>query len=450
MNQNEQQQTKEFKGVFIPTDILQDPNLKGDEKILLALIDHYTTNGEKHACYLTNEQLADVTGISYHSLRDRVKPHLIQKGYVTTNGGIKSVSRNHDTNRVSRNHDTNRCDEIQQGYRETTIQIESVEDNSETTTPMSRNHDTQCRETAIQRNNKKEEKDIITKPILIKRDDTSANNTVVIDEVEDIPEWMYDAPTVEPFEQYTDDVQATDTVTDKVSNNTDSFGDIIADALQADEEEQTDLTQYEDVLPSDLSNPNNPFLGVPVDYLKADGTITHTDPESLSNGLKTTPVDLSTDKTETDTTDNNKNNTSIPMELTLTERKAKQAEITQKWKNFIQQVPTMDRETADKYLNNFIVAANKYFTGEYIERITTQWREQFEFTAKPPYDIEQAKRIVQNGVNQYAEQNTIARTLYSIFCKPVNRHWLETTIAEAKQKRDAERNQYKPDGDLPF
>ena len=65
MNPNEQQANREFKGVFIPVQILQNPNLKGDEKITLALIQHYTINGEKHACYLTNERIAEITGINY-------------------------------------------------------------------------------------------------------------------------------------------------------------------------------------------------------------------------------------------------------------------------------------------------------------------------------------------------------------------------------------------------
>lgn len=83
--------TNEFPGLWIPNDILK-LDLKFDEKAILAIIAFYTSKGDRHACYLTNQKLSQITGIPYYAIRDRIKPTLLEKGYIASNGGIKTIS----------------------------------------------------------------------------------------------------------------------------------------------------------------------------------------------------------------------------------------------------------------------------------------------------------------------------------------------------------------------
>lgn len=70
---------------------MQRTDLSGAEKIVLAIIHYYTVEGNSHACFLTNQELADMTGDKYYHIRDDVKPSLRKKGLIDT-VGIKSVS----------------------------------------------------------------------------------------------------------------------------------------------------------------------------------------------------------------------------------------------------------------------------------------------------------------------------------------------------------------------
>lgn len=392
---NEVERETNFKGIFIPTAILQCPDLKGDEKILLALIDHYTTNGEKHACYLTNEQMAEATGIDYYRLRDSIKPKLKEKGYITTNGGIKAVSNRcsekHDTNsRCSEKHDTN-------SVVESTIQMEgkknTIDGVVETTIGG-------VVKSTIQRKNKKEEKEILSIPTITKRDshytDTvgSSNGSVDIG----MPEWLQDVPPTEPFELYE---EPTGTVTDKVGSNKGSLEGRNTDTFQADESE-TDTNNNSKI--ADLGH-----------YQAEGGATTHRQPETLPNGLKTTPTGAT----------GNVNN------LSLQDRKALQSELTRKWDNFILQVPNMRRDTSDTYFNRFLDKVKLYYTGDFIQRITSNWSDQYQGAANESWNDTKAKAIVKYGVSCAWPDTSIAHAVKQRFGR-VNREWLTAAIQDAK------------------
>lgn len=81
----------DFKGVWIPLEIMQRTDLNYDEKVVLAIIHYYTVEGNSHACFLTNQDIADLTALKYYHVRDDVKPSLRKKGLIDT-VGLKSVS----------------------------------------------------------------------------------------------------------------------------------------------------------------------------------------------------------------------------------------------------------------------------------------------------------------------------------------------------------------------
>ena len=91
MNTEDKTNQNQPKGIFIPFEVLQ-MDLKADEKIVLSIIAYYTEKGKSHACYLTNEQIAEMTGISYYLIRDRIKPALRKKELIASNGGVKNKS----------------------------------------------------------------------------------------------------------------------------------------------------------------------------------------------------------------------------------------------------------------------------------------------------------------------------------------------------------------------
>lgn len=431
MNSNEQQANREFKGVFIPVEILQNPNLKGDEKITLALIQHYTINGEKHACFLTNERIAEITGINYYKLRDRVKPKLVKLGYISTNGGIKSVStkqQNHDTNSVDGIQQDNSKNTIQIDDSKTTIQIESIEDNSKTTIEEQRNHDTPNSKTTIQRKIKKEEKEIYILPTINKSDshqsdpdpvnNITSNLELYVDgNTPDVPEWMNELKPVEPFEQYTDDVQGEamqetdnntfqaderendpDPVTDKINNITSSWDEGIDgenDLSQADENNPDEPQENETSLKAALS-----------DERGDGGTTTHRQAESLSNGEKTTSMGV----TDPETDNVNNNFITDTQKMTVQERKEKQTELSRKWENFKEQVPQMHRADAEMYFKRFLTKVEEYYTGTHIA--ITQDRFRREFNALKPladWNEQAAKKDIETWISQGFNPDTLKR-----------------------------------------
>ena len=67
------------KGIWIPLEIWQDSTLSWNEKILLMEIDSFTSQGKE--CYISNEFIADLLGVSERSARLYLS-NLIESGLV--------------------------------------------------------------------------------------------------------------------------------------------------------------------------------------------------------------------------------------------------------------------------------------------------------------------------------------------------------------------------------
>ena len=79
-------------GVFIPMEVLQ-MDLTPIEKIVYA---YYLQlcQCEQGAAFATNENVADVLGISAYTLHDKIKPNLRKKGFIISNGISTTVVKN--------------------------------------------------------------------------------------------------------------------------------------------------------------------------------------------------------------------------------------------------------------------------------------------------------------------------------------------------------------------
>lgn len=81
---NEQQ-----KGIWIPTEILEDNRLDLTEKVILAIYKYYTVDGDAHCCFLTKEQIADMIGTSPKTVQ-RTKNKLKELNLIDSDGGIRT------------------------------------------------------------------------------------------------------------------------------------------------------------------------------------------------------------------------------------------------------------------------------------------------------------------------------------------------------------------------
>lgn len=68
-----------IKGIWIPIEIWQDRSLSWNEKILLMEIDSFTSKG--HECYISNEYIADLLGVTERSA-GRLLSHLLESGLI--------------------------------------------------------------------------------------------------------------------------------------------------------------------------------------------------------------------------------------------------------------------------------------------------------------------------------------------------------------------------------
>ena len=68
-----------IKGIWIPIEIWQDKSLSWNEKILLMEIDSFTSKG--HECYISNEYIADLLGVTERSA-SRLLSHLLESGLI--------------------------------------------------------------------------------------------------------------------------------------------------------------------------------------------------------------------------------------------------------------------------------------------------------------------------------------------------------------------------------
>lgn len=67
------------KGIWIPIEVRQDKSLSWNEKILLMEIDSFTSKG--HECYISNEYIADLLGVSERCARKYLS-HLMDAGFI--------------------------------------------------------------------------------------------------------------------------------------------------------------------------------------------------------------------------------------------------------------------------------------------------------------------------------------------------------------------------------
>lgn len=81
---NEQQ-----KGIWIPTEILEDNRLDLTEKVILAIYKYYTVDGDAHCCFLTNDKIAEMIGESKRTIQ-RVKKNLKELNLIDSDGGIRT------------------------------------------------------------------------------------------------------------------------------------------------------------------------------------------------------------------------------------------------------------------------------------------------------------------------------------------------------------------------
>lgn len=81
---NEQQ-----KGIWIPTEILEDNRLDLTEKVILAIYKYYTVDGDAHCCFLTNDKLTEMIGVSKRTIQ-RTKQKLKELNLIDTDGGIRA------------------------------------------------------------------------------------------------------------------------------------------------------------------------------------------------------------------------------------------------------------------------------------------------------------------------------------------------------------------------
>ena len=77
-----------MEGLFIPKEILKIQELTSTEKMVLSLYKYYTEKGTNKCCSLTKPQIADELNISTRYMK-KIKSHLVDLGYIRTDGGIK-------------------------------------------------------------------------------------------------------------------------------------------------------------------------------------------------------------------------------------------------------------------------------------------------------------------------------------------------------------------------
>ena len=372
-----ERETNKTKGIFIPIEILQTA-LTAEEKIVFALIDNLTRNGEKHACWMTNREIANLTGIKYYRLRDVVKPALREKGYITTNGVVATSNWYRENNdgcscgNYGYRENNDGCSCSNDGYRENDYTPDTEIEGA----GCSCGNDGGIVETTTQIKNNKDNSYLL-KPLLIETetysgaDNLSNDNTpiegITVDDVEDVPRWLDEMPSAEPFELYTEDVQF----------------------------EENGLIPIGETPLTNAPNTETPNM----DYLRAlnaeCGTTDRADGEKAAEGEKQPLNAPSMVEGDNGKADNN-NLTSNDMELTIAERKEKQHDLNLKWRKYLAQIIVMSDEDREKYFDNFKRAAAKYFTGEYIQMTIDRYSAEYADKIK---EIEEKQRA--NGGKRF-------------------------------------------------
>lgn len=415
--QHKQSIVETNKGIWVSREILQ-MDLTPSEKLVYALLCQLSQM-EKQAAYITNKQVSQITGIAETTVKNKIKPELRKLGLLQTVGIYNDVMHlKGDTKGMHLKGDGDMHLKGDRGCTQKVIQNnnEILQENIKVTYLTS---DSNYNEDTLSKQDVN-----IVKSDCHQSDSDAINNLTsnlelyVDDNTPDVPEWMNELPVTEPFVQYTDDIQGEamektnelsqaderendpDPVTDKINNIT-SSGDEVT-------EEYNELFQDEETDPDpDEPQENETSLNAVLSDERGDGgTTTHRQAESLSNGEKTT----STSATDPVTDKDNNNFITDTQNMTVTERKEKQTELSRKWENFKEQVPQMHRADAEMYFSRFLSKVEQYYTGTHIN--TTQERFIREFNDLKPltdWNEEQAKQDVENWIGQGFNPDTLKR-----------------------------------------
>ena len=396
------------KGIWVSREILQ-MDLTPSEKLVYALLCQLSQM-EKQAAYITNKQVSQITGIAETTVKNKIKPELRKLGLLQTVGIYNDVKHlKGDTKGMHLKGDT-----------KGTPQDMHLKGDGD----MHLKGDRGCTQKVTQNNN-----EILQENIKVtyytsdshQSDSDAINNLTsnlelyVEDNTPDVPEWMDELPVTEPWEQYTEDIQGEamqqtnntfqaderendpDPVTDKV--NITSSGDEVT-------EEYNELFQDEETDPDELQENETSLNAVLSDEHNESGTTTHGQGESLPNGEKIASMGVTDPVNDKD---NNNLNNDI-QNMTVTERKEKQAELSRKWENFKSQVPQMHRADAEMYFSRFLTKVGEYFTGKHID--LTQERFIREFNDLKPladWNEQAAKKDIETWIAQGFNTDTLKR-----------------------------------------
>ena len=421
MNSNEQQQKQTIvetnKGIWVSREILQ-MDLTPSEKLVYALLCQLSQM-EKQAAYITNKQVSKITGIAETTVKNKIKPELRKLGLLKTVGIYNDVKHlKGDTKGMHLKGDT-----------KGTPQDMHLKGDGD----MHLKGDRGCTQKVTQNNNEILQENIKLTYILRdshQREPDRINNNplgIYVDSnTPDIPEWMNELKPVEPFEQYTDDIQgeAMEKTTNNTSKTDERENDPVTDNKITSSDEgiggenalnglkvalgvsPDELLQAEETDPDDPQENKTSKLDDLSDKYSDSGITIRRQGESLSNGEKTTSTGAT--NPVTDNVKNNLNNDT--QNMNLQERKEKQVELLQKWVNFKQQVPQMKKSDAEMYFKRFFSKVEDYFTGKHIT--ITQERFIREFNALKPladWNEEQAKQDIENWISQGFNPDTLKR-----------------------------------------
>ena len=78
-----------MEGIFIPMEFQEIEELTNTESMVLAIYRYYTIKGDLHCCSLKNEDICRMVKLKDERYLRRIKKHLKDLGYISTDGGIK-------------------------------------------------------------------------------------------------------------------------------------------------------------------------------------------------------------------------------------------------------------------------------------------------------------------------------------------------------------------------
>ena len=226
-------------GIYIPSELAANTTLNWTEKAVYSIYHYFTYYGQSHCCRLTNDIICERLGIKERSLQ-RIKKDLTNNGYITVNGitvkalkefaGVTLLTPIANEKQRGDTFDTH----SEQNAGVTLLTPIAVEQPRVTKmvargdtfdTHNKENKDNKECSYYISDSNYNEDRLNIQDVNILKSDSHQSENDNVninplggFEIVPDVPEWMKELEPVEPFEQYTDDIQGE--AMEKATNNT--------------------------------------------------------------------------------------------------------------------------------------------------------------------------------------------------------------------------------------